>query len=339
MGQRQDRKGRSGRGEWPRWLAASGLFHALLLGGLLLAGGPAGRPPGLLRARLVTEIKAVAVPASERQPRAAREARKASPAPASRGKTIRMAAAPALREAVSRSAVARPAPGPESAREVPAPEAVPGPPAALAKEKAAPAGPIGGGQARPGGARADPPGPEAPPSLLEANEAPVAHPSESGAGTRGILLVPAGSGGGTGGSWSGGSGDGTETGGGGGGSGGIAREGPGSLGGAGTGVTASRGGTGGPGDGEGTAGLLRRIRQQIEQAKIYPDGARREGIQGTVELRFRIAADGSVEAVQILRSSGSRLLDEVSEETIRRAAPYPVVRGWIRLPLSYRLDR
>jgi TonB family protein len=58
-----------------------------------------------------------------------------------------------------------------------------------------------------------------------------------------------------------------------------------------------------------------------------------------VDLRFRIAAEGSVEAVQILRSSGSRILDEASEQTIRRAAPYPVVWGWIRLPLSYRLDR
>jgi protein TonB len=85
--------------------------------------------------------------------------------------------------------------------------------------------------------------------------------------------------------------------------------------------------------------LLQIIRRQIERARIYPGAARRDGIQGTVDLRFRIAADGSVEAVQILRSSGSRILDEASEQTIRRAAPYPVVQGWIRLPLSYRLDR
>ena len=96
---------------------------------------------------------------------------------------------------------------------------------------------------------------------------------------------------------------------------------------------------GGTGDGDGVASLLRSIRRQIEQAKIYPDAARREGIQGTVELRFRIATDGSVEAVEILRSSGFGILDEASQQTIRRAAPYPLIRGWIRLPLSYRLDR
>jgi protein TonB len=61
-------------------------------------------------------------------------------------------------------------------------------------------------------------------------------------------------------------------------------------------------------------------------------------VQGTVELRFRIAGDGSVSAFEIVRSSGSALLDAASEEAIRRAAPYPVVPGWIRLPLSWRLD-
>jgi protein TonB len=86
-------------------------------------------------------------------------------------------------------------------------------------------------------------------------------------------------------------------------------------------------------------GLLRAIRRQIEGSKTYPEAARREGIQGTVDLRFRIGPDGSVEALEILRSSGSRVLDEASKHTILRAAPYPRVSGWIRLPLSYRLDQ
>jgi protein TonB len=84
---------------------------------------------------------------------------------------------------------------------------------------------------------------------------------------------------------------------------------------------------------------LGTIRRQIEQAKVYPDAARREGMQGTVELRFRIAGDGSVEAIEVVRSSGHRLLDEASAQTVRRAGPYPVLAGWIRIPLSYRLDR
>ena len=139
-----------------------------------------------------------------------------------------------------------------------------------------------------------------------------------------FLTGPAGAGGGLGGPGSGGPGSG--------GPGGPARSGT---------AVAGRG-AGGAGAGTGgasLAGVLRSIRSKIEQVRIYPDAARREGIQGTVDLRFRIAADGSVEAMEILRSSGHRILDEASEQTIRRAAPYPRVPGWIRLPLSYRLDR
>jgi len=107
------------------------------------------------------------------------------------------------------------------------------------------------------------------------------------------------------------------------------------------GGVASLGGRGGSGSGNGSsvADHLGVIRRQIEQAKVYPDAARREGMQGIVELRFRIAGDGSVEAIEVVRSSGHRLLDEISAQTVRRAGPYPILAGWIRVPLSYRLDR
>jgi protein TonB len=57
-----------------------------------------------------------------------------------------------------------------------------------------------------------------------------------------------------------------------------------------------------------------------------------------VDIRFSVAPDGSVAAMEIVRSSGSALLDAAAEETVRRAAPYPAVPGWIRLPLSYQLE-
>ena len=151
-----------------------------------------------------------------------------------------------------------------------------------------------------------------------------------------MFLVPEGSGSGTGRTGLGADGQGSGTGGGGTERGGQAD--PGGPGGGGTGV-AARWGTGGSGDGGGVADLVRSIRRRIEHAKIYPEAARRQGIQGTVDLRFRIAADGSVETLEILRSSGFPLLDEASQQTIRRAAPYPRVQGWVRLPVSYRLDQ
>jgi protein TonB len=87
------------------------------------------------------------------------------------------------------------------------------------------------------------------------------------------------------------------------------------------------------------ADLLRAIRRRIAEAQTYPEDARRAGLQGTVEVRFRILPDGSADAVEIVRSSGHPALDEASLQVIRRAAPYPVVSGRIRVPLSYRLDR
>ncbi|HUJ66135.1 MAG TPA: energy transducer TonB [Acidimicrobiales bacterium] len=94
--------------------------------------------------------------------------------------------------------------------------------------------------------------------------------------------------------------------------------------------------------GRGTAevgDLLRAMRRQIERAKVYPEAARRREVEGTVELRFRVAPDGSVQAVEVVQSSGYTILDESAVRTIQRAAPYPVLAGWIQIPLAYRLDR
>ena len=116
-------------------------------------------------------------------------------------------------------------------------------------------------------------------------------------------------------------------------------KGAGSGNGAGSGDGAGYGSGHGDGTGVGVADLLRSIRQRIEKAKTYPEIARRQGKQGTVELRFRIAADGTVEVVEIVHSSGHQTLDESSMQTIHRAGPYPPVGGWVRIPLSYRLER
>ncbi len=103
-------------------------------------------------------------------------------------------------------------------------------------------------------------------------------------------------------------------------------------------AVASRG-AGGPGGGSGLADVLGSIRRRIEEAKVYPEAARRAGMEGTAEVRFRIGPDGTPMNLEIVRSSGYPELDRTSLETIRRAAPYPAVSGRIRIPLAYRLDR
>lgn len=72
---------------------------------------------------------------------------------------------------------------------------------------------------------------------------------------------------------------------------------------------------------------------------MYPPAAREAGIQGQVLLRFRLRPEGGVLSVEVIRSSGSAILDRASEETVTRSAPYPYFPGWIRLPLSFRLDQ
>ncbi len=296
------------RGAWMGWWAvASVCLHGLLLLGVVVLGVP--RPladESRLRVRLVEERAAPAsiAPALEK-PRPSRSEALPRPIPKTPAQAPSPPPVPALPEATGASPIAAP---PEPA-EVSAPAAGgAGPPPAQgagpvpeSERVAREASPLGaGGEGRRGSA------PETPRTGIS------------------FLAGPAGAGSGLGGPGSGGRGSG----------------GPGGSPGGGTAVA----GRGAAGAGAGTggaslAGVLRSIRTKIEQARIYPEAARREGIQGTVDLRFRIAADGSVEAMEILRSSGHRILDEASEQTIRRAAPYPRVPGWVRLPLSYRLDR
>ena len=327
-----------------RWLVASGLLHAILLGGLVFILGTDTGPAATLRARLVTVITAVSAAAPERQPLAAAPAVQALPSLVTRARKAPGPPSPPVPPVVSpttESSPGRPVLPQDTVREMASSPVA----SALSLDapkgdsaSSAPAGPIGEGLARsfvPQGGplssqvESDSAGrdAESPPSLGQPE------------GARGVFLIPAGSGsgGGTGQAGSGAADHGIGMGGGGTGGSGegkTGQAGPAQMGG-GPARFASKGGQGGDRIGD----LLRSIRHRIEQNKIYPDAARQEGIQGTVELRFRIAQDGSVEAIEILRSSGSNILDEASRQTLRRAAPYPVVRGWIRLPLSYRLDR
>jgi TonB family protein len=73
----------------------------------------------------------------------------------------------------------------------------------------------------------------------------------------------------------------------------------------------------------------------IERAKNYPRFARERGIEGTVLVRFRVLPNGEIEKVDIIKSSGSDILDTASVSTVYRAAPMPYVNGWVEVPMSY----
>lgn len=54
----------------------------------------------------------------------------------------------------------------------------------------------------------------------------------------------------------------------------------------------------------------------------YPEEARRNKIYGSLLLTVHIRADGSVERIDLDRSSGSRVLDEAAVRIVRLAAPF-----------------
>ena len=77
------------------------------------------------------------------------------------------------------------------------------------------------------------------------------------------------------------------------------------------------------------------IESAIEKAKNYPRLARERGIEGVVRIRFRLNAEGLIEKIEVIESSGSEILDNASIRAVYRAAPMPVVNGWVEVPIKY----
>ena len=83
--------------------------------------------------------------------------------------------------------------------------------------------------------------------------------------------------------------------------------------------------------------LRRRIRPD------YPNGARRRGEQGEVLVELDVNADGGVDSVRVVRSSGFAELDRAAVQAARTARFEPArsgessVASTVRLPLSFRL--
>ena len=81
---------------------------------------------------------------------------------------------------------------------------------------------------------------------------------------------------------------------------------------------------------------------RTRQEPAYPERARRAGVAGVVGVRIALAADGTVRAVELTVSSGSRLLDEAALAAARASTFEPATRD--RAPVeseavaSYRFE-
>ena len=54
----------------------------------------------------------------------------------------------------------------------------------------------------------------------------------------------------------------------------------------------------------------------MQTHRRYPDAARQRGDEGTVGVAFTVSRDGTVLAVQIVRPSGSALLDQAVHDML-----------------------
>jgi len=77
---------------------------------------------------------------------------------------------------------------------------------------------------------------------------------------------------------------------------------------------------------------------------VYPESARRAGIQGTTLLRIHIEADGHVSDVSVQRSAGHQSLDEAAADAVRRWRFEPALNSagpvsmWAVVPVEFRIS-
>jgi protein TonB len=81
--------------------------------------------------------------------------------------------------------------------------------------------------------------------------------------------------------------------------------------------------------------FLAKIRAKINRAKSYPRIAQRRGMQGTVNVRFTILANG---AVSNIRLSGPTIFHASARKAVQSAFPVNVKRATIKLPTTVKLS-
>ncbi|HEY0232167.1 MAG TPA: energy transducer TonB [Dokdonella sp.] len=93
------------------------------------------------------------------------------------------------------------------------------------------------------------------------------------------------------------------------------------------------------------SGVAQKLAYDGVLRPAYPTASVRAREQGTVVLRVLVGSDGSVQQVEIERSSGHAKLDAAARETVLRGRFRPVMQNgkaipaWGLVPIEFRLDR
>ncbi len=83
----------------------------------------------------------------------------------------------------------------------------------------------------------------------------------------------------------------------------------------------------------------------MQAHRRYPDAARQRGEEGTVGVAFTVSRDGTVLAVQVVRPSGSALLDQAVHDMLagQKVPAFPAgmaqAQAQVAVNVRYSLDR
>ena len=81
------------------------------------------------------------------------------------------------------------------------------------------------------------------------------------------------------------------------------------------------------------------IHRRIQQAVVYPDLARRNGITGVSRVRFEVGHEGRARNIELADSSGHGLLDRAARAAVVEALGLPWVYGRLEVPVRFSLER
>jgi TonB family protein len=73
-----------------------------------------------------------------------------------------------------------------------------------------------------------------------------------------------------------------------------------------------------------SAASLKRVRMV---SPVYPDAARKRGVEGWVELAFTVQTNGTVDAVEVRNASPAEVFDDAAMRAVRQWRFEPIVRN------------
>ena len=76
-------------------------------------------------------------------------------------------------------------------------------------------------------------------------------------------------------------------------------------------------------------GYMRLLKEKIESVWRYPKEAAKLGVSGDLYIKFSIRRDGTIDEIELIRTSGYSNLDEAVTKALKKAEPYwPLPDDW-----------